>query len=87
MRALAVDVQSELLIDVYCGVPGYGIAVPLQRSAVGAAWSFDDTAVKRIETAGDVHDLAIRPGTTTEQPKLLLVSDGPAGFRIYGAGN
>ena len=39
--------------------------------------------VERIETPGDIHDLKIRPALHGE-PKLLLVSDGPGGFRVYG---
>lgn len=84
LRAMAVDVISDSLIEVYCGIPSYGIAVvPLERNPTTGIWSFDTNVVERIETPGDVHDLKLRP-STHGLPKLLLVSDGPGGFRIYG---
>lgn len=84
LRAMAVDVISDSLIEIYCGIPSYGIAVvPLVRNPTTGIWDFDLDDVERIETPGDVHDLSLRP-STHGLPKLLLVSDGPGGFRIYG---
>jgi len=71
-------------IEVYCGIPSHGISVvPLVRDPGTGGWSFDGLDVERIETPGDIHDLKIRPALHGE-PKLLLVSDGPGGFRVYG---
>lgn len=84
LRAMAVDVISDSLIEIYCGIPSYGIAVvPLERNPTTGIWDFDTDDIERIETPGDVHDLSLRP-SVHGLPKMLLVSDGPGGFRIYG---
>ncbi len=85
VRALAVDKIDEDTIHVYAGVPGYGLeALTLERQGTSTDWAFASSS-ERIETAGSPHDVEVRPAfSSIGLPKTLLVSDGPAGYRIYG---
>lgn len=84
VRALAVDLDpaNPNAITVYAGVPGHGIEIlTLVRTPGTTGWSFAATSTT-IETPGEPRDIEVRnePGLK----KLLLVSDGAAGWRIYG---
>jgi len=86
VRSLAIDKIDDDTIHVYAGVPGYGIeALTLERTGTTTDWAFSSTST-RIETAGDPYDLEVRPAVPApvDLPKSLLVSDGRAGFRVYG---
>lgn len=82
VRALAVDVADDDNIFIDVGVAQYGIEVlRMSRSTFTGAWGLT-FAAPRIETPGNVHDIAIRK--VEGHDKVLLVADGPAGLRIYG---
>lgn len=88
VRAMDIEVFDAAVnprVDVYVGVPEFGIyCLTVRPSGPSAAWSFDASQQVFIETPGDIHDLKVRPATASGVPRTLLVSDGPAGFRMYG---